>query len=103
MSTPRYDAVVVGAGIIGLATARELRRAGRTVAVLEAEDRVAAHQSGHNSNVIHSGLYYRPGSYKARLAVAGRDGGVLPGSRPAAPGGRQAGGRHRVGGAAPDG
>jgi (S)-2-hydroxyglutarate dehydrogenase len=73
VSTPRYDAVVVGAGIIGLATARELRRAGHTVAVLEAEDRVAAHQSGHNSNVIHSGLYYRPGSYKARLAVAGRD------------------------------
>ncbi|HTF55291.1 MAG TPA: L-2-hydroxyglutarate oxidase [Pseudonocardia sp.] len=73
MSTPRYDAVVVGAGIVGLATARELRRAGHTVAVLEAEDRVAAHQTGHNSNVIHSGLYYRPGSHKARLAVAGRD------------------------------
>ena len=71
--TPRYDAVVVGAGIVGLATARELRRAGHTVAVLEAEHRVAAHQSGRNSNVIHSGLYYRPGSAKARLAVAGRD------------------------------
>jgi len=73
VSTPRYDAVVVGAGIVGLATARELRRAGHSVAVLEAEDRVAAHQTGHNSNVIHSGLYYRPGSHKARLAVAGRD------------------------------
>lgn len=71
--TPRYDVVVVGAGIIGLATARELRRAGRSVAVVEAEREVAAHQTGHNSNVIHSGLYYRPGSYKARLAVAGRD------------------------------
>lgn len=73
MSTPHYDVVVVGAGIVGLATARQLRRAGRSVAVLEAEGRVAAHQTGHNSNVIHSGLYYRPGSDKARLAVAGRD------------------------------
>jgi L-2-hydroxyglutarate oxidase len=73
LSTPRYDVVVVGAGIVGLATARALRRAGRSVAVVEAEDRVAAHQTGHNSNVIHSGLYYRPGSHKARLAVAGRD------------------------------
>lgn len=65
--------VVVGAGIVGLATARELRRTGRGVLVLEAEDRVAVHQTGHNSNVIHSGLYYRPGSAKAELAVAGRD------------------------------
>ncbi|HZZ50999.1 MAG TPA: L-2-hydroxyglutarate oxidase [Pseudonocardia sp.] len=64
---------MVGAGIVGLATARELRRTGRTVVVVEAEDRVAAHQTGHNSNVIHSGLYYRPGSAKAELAVAGRD------------------------------
>jgi len=73
LTTPRYDVVVVGAGIIGLATARALRRAGRSVAVVDAEDRVAAHQTGRNSNVIHSGLYYRPGSLKARLAVAGRD------------------------------
>lgn len=73
MSTPRYDVVVVGAGIVGMATARELRRSGRSVAVVEAEEHVAAHQTGHNSNVIHSGLYYRPGSHKARLAVAGRD------------------------------
>ncbi|HEV7788077.1 MAG TPA: L-2-hydroxyglutarate oxidase [Pseudonocardia sp.] len=72
-ATPRYDAVVIGAGIVGLATARELRAGGRSVAVLEAEGQVAAHQTGHNSNVIHSGLYYRPGSHKARLAVAGRD------------------------------
>ena len=73
MTTPRYDVVVVGAGIVGLATARALRQAGRSVAVVEAGDRVAAHQSGHNSNVIHSGLYYRPGSDKAKLAVQGRD------------------------------
>src|SRR5262249_15193356 len=73
LNTPCYDVVVVGAGIVGLATARELRRTGRSVAVVEAEPRVAAHQTGHNSNVIHSGLYYRPGSFKARLTVAGRD------------------------------
>ena len=66
--------VVVGAGILGLATARELvRRApSRRVLVLEKEARVAAHQTGHNSGVIHSGLYYAPGSAKARLCVEGR-------------------------------
>jgi L-2-hydroxyglutarate oxidase len=73
MRTPRYDVAVVGAGIVGLATALRLRETGRSVVVLEAEVTVALHQTGHNSNVIHSGLYYRPGSLKARLAVAGRD------------------------------
>jgi L-2-hydroxyglutarate oxidase len=72
-NTPRYDVVVVGGGIVGLATAYALRRAdaGRRIAVVEREDRLAAHQSGNNSNVIHSGLYYAPGSLKARLAVEG--------------------------------
>lgn len=65
--------VVVGAGIVGLAAARELAERGRPVLVLEAEERIAAHQSGHNSGVVHSGLYYRPGSFKARLCVAGRE------------------------------
>ena len=67
------DAVVVGAGIVGLATARELllRRPGTTVLVLEREDRIAAHQSSHNSGVIHAGVYYEPGSLKARLCVEG--------------------------------
>lgn len=67
------DLVVVGAGIVGLAVAREAlrRRPGLRVAVLEREDDVAAHQTGHNSGVAHSGLYYRPGSLKARLAVRG--------------------------------
>ncbi|MBO0850733.1 MAG: L-2-hydroxyglutarate oxidase, partial [Pseudonocardia sp.] len=72
-ATPRYDVVVVGAGLVGLATARELRATGRSVAVVDAEPHIAGHQTGHNSNVIHSGLYYRPGSHKARLAVAGRN------------------------------
>ncbi|WP_036725841.1 FAD-dependent oxidoreductase [Patulibacter minatonensis] len=67
------DLLVVGAGIVGLAVAREAlrRRPGLRVAVLEREDHVAAHQTGHNSGVAHSGLYYRPGSLKARLAVQG--------------------------------
>jgi 2-hydroxyglutarate dehydrogenase len=68
-----YDVAVVGAGILGLATARELlrRRPGARVVVLEREDRIAAHQTGHNSGVVHAGIYYTPGSLKARLCVAG--------------------------------
>lgn len=69
--TGRVDVVVVGGGIVGLATAHAVVRSGRSVAVVEREPRLAAHQSGRNSNVIHSGLYYAPGSRKARLAVAG--------------------------------
>lgn len=71
MSTPRYDVVVVGGGIVGLATAHAVARTGRSVAVVEREPRLAGHQTGNNSNVIHSGLYYAPGGLKARLAVAG--------------------------------
>jgi L-2-hydroxyglutarate oxidase len=69
----RFDLAVIGGGIIGLATARELRRRfpRAEVVVLEKEDRVAAHQTGHNSGVIHSGIYYAPGSLKARLCRAG--------------------------------
>ncbi len=65
---------VVGAGIVGLAVGREIarRRPGTRVVVLEKEDRVAAHQSSHNSGVVHAGLYYRPGSLKARLCTRGR-------------------------------
>lgn len=67
------DVVVVGAGIVGLASARELlrRRPGLRLAVVDKEPRVGAHQTGHNSGVIHSGIYYAPGSLKARLCVAG--------------------------------
>ena len=64
---------MVGAGIVGLATARELqlRHPGAAIAVLEREDRIAAHQTGHSSGVIHAGIYYRPGSLKAQLCVQG--------------------------------
>ena len=66
---------IVGAGIVGLAVAREVlrRRPGTRVVVLEAEDRLGAHQTGHNSGVVHAGIYYRPGSLKARLCARGRD------------------------------
>lgn len=69
----RFDVVVVGAGLVGLACARELlaRRPGIRLAVVEAEADVAAHQSGHNSGVVHGGIYYEPGSAKARLCVEG--------------------------------
>ena len=66
-----FDVAVVGGGIVGLATARALVGRHRVV-VLEAEDRLAPHQTGHNSGVIHSGLYYKPGSLKARLCTEGR-------------------------------
>jgi L-2-hydroxyglutarate oxidase len=70
----RVDLVVVGGGIVGLATARALLRdrPGLDLVLLEREDTVAAHQSGHNSGVIHSGLYYKPGSQKALLCTSGR-------------------------------
>ncbi len=67
------DFAVIGAGLIGLATAREIlsRRPGTRVIVLEKEAQIASHQSGRNSGVIHSGIYYQPGSLKARLCVRG--------------------------------
>jgi L-2-hydroxyglutarate oxidase len=70
----RTDVTVIGAGILGLATARELmaQRPGVTVTILEKEDRPAQHQTGHNSGVVHAGLYYKPGSLKARLCTEGR-------------------------------
>jgi L-2-hydroxyglutarate oxidase len=70
----RADAVVVGAGILGLAVARELllRRPQLDLVVLEKEAAIARHQTGHNSGVIHSGIYYTPGSLKARLCREGQ-------------------------------
>ncbi|HEX4838543.1 MAG TPA: L-2-hydroxyglutarate oxidase [Solirubrobacteraceae bacterium] len=69
----RCDIAVVGGGIVGLAVARELshRHPRLSVSVLEREPRVGAHQTSHNSGVIHAGIYYAPGSLKARLCVEG--------------------------------
>src|SRR5712692_10033192 len=68
-----WDVVVAGGGIVGLATADALAGLGVRVMVLEAEQALAVHQTGHNSGVIHSGVYYKPGSLKARTCAAGRE------------------------------
>jgi len=74
MTSPLYDVAIIGGGIVGLATAMALTQdRAQGVIVLEAEDRLAAHQTGHNSGVIHSGLYYKPGSLKAQNCVKGRE------------------------------
>jgi L-2-hydroxyglutarate oxidase LhgO len=69
----QFDLVIIGGGIVGLATALTLGQRYPTLklAVLEKEERLAAHQTGHNSGVIHSGIYYKPGSLKAQTCVAG--------------------------------
>ena len=73
MPDQSFDIVVIGGGIVGLATALQFGRAFPKLRLLlaEKEDRVARHQSGHNSGVIHSGIYYKPGSLKAKLCVEG--------------------------------
>jgi len=68
----QVDGVVIGAGVVGLAVARVLALAGREVLVLEAQETFGTQTSARNSEVIHAGLYYPPGSLKARLCVAGR-------------------------------
>ena len=72
-ATGDCDLAIVGAGIVGLATARELQRRdpGARIVVLEREDRVGTHQTGSNSGVAHAGIYYKPGSLKAKLCVDG--------------------------------
>ena len=69
----QFDITIIGGGIVGLATALEItqRWPSLKLAVLEKEDRLAAHQTGHNSGVIHSGIYYKPGSLKAQTCVTG--------------------------------
>src|SRR5437764_13404878 len=73
MSTERYDLVIIGGGIVGLSVAMAFtRRFPRLrLVLLEKESGLARHQTGHNSGVIHSGIYYKPGSIKARTCVAG--------------------------------
>lgn len=68
-----YDVIIIGAGLVGLGVANALQEANPTqrILILEKESGPAAHQSGHNSNVVHSGIYYAPGSLKARLAKQG--------------------------------
>ena len=74
MKSSTYDVAIIGAGIVGLATALKLVQQFKlSLVILEAENEVAAHQTGHNSGVIHSGLYYKPGSLKALNCVSGRD------------------------------
>jgi L-2-hydroxyglutarate oxidase len=73
LNTP-YGAVIVGAGILGLATGRELLRRypGARLAIVDKEEAPGRHQSGHNSGVLHAGVYYKPGSLKAELCVQGK-------------------------------
>ena len=71
--TERYDIAVIGGGIVGLATARAVaaRLPGVDLAIIEKEPAVGAHQTGHNSGVLHTGIYYTPGSLRAKLCVQG--------------------------------
>lgn len=71
--TDRLDCVVVGAGVVGLATARAMIRSGKQVVILEAESQIGLHSSSRNSEVIHAGLYYPENSLKAQLCVRGRE------------------------------
>ncbi len=73
MTDSRYNVIIIGGGVVGLGVALEITRRFPRLRLLlvEKEDRVARHQSGHNSGVIHSGVYYKPGSMKARLCVTG--------------------------------
>jgi L-2-hydroxyglutarate oxidase len=74
MSPKVFDVTIIGGGIVGMATAMALaNRSNLSLLVIEAEDHLAAHQTGHNSGVIHSGIYYKPGSLKARNCVEGRE------------------------------
>ena len=73
MQSQQYDVVIIGGGILGLSTAMQLsqRYPSGKIAVVEKEPELASHQTGHNSGVIHSGIYYSPGSLKSKLCVEG--------------------------------
>lgn len=74
MDKKTFDAIIIGGGIVGTAVAYSLQQSAiKSVLVIEAEENLGFHQTGHNSGVIHSGIYYRPGSLKARLCSEGRE------------------------------
>ena len=72
-SSKKYDYIVIGAGIVGLSTALKLQEANKQVLILEKEKSPGLHQSGRNSGVLHSGIYYKPNSFKSNLCIRGRE------------------------------
>ena len=72
-SSKKFDYIIIGAGIVGLSTALKLQGADKRVLILEKEKSVALHQSGRNSGVLHSGIYYKPNSFKSNLCIRGRE------------------------------
>ena len=72
-SSKKFDYIVIGGGIVGLSTALKLQEANKKVLILEKEKDVALHQSGRNSGVLHSGIYYKPNSFKSNLCIRGRE------------------------------
>ena len=73
MANNNYDFLIVGGGIVGFSTAVQLQKSGKSVLVLEKEKTPGSHQSGRNSGVIHSGIYYKPNSFKSQLSIRGRE------------------------------
>ena len=72
-SSKKYDYIVIGGGIVGLSTALKLQEANKKILILEKERSVGLHQSGRNSGVLHSGIYYKPNSFKSNLCIRGRE------------------------------
>ena len=73
ISNNKFDFVIIGGGIVGLSTAVKIQQSGKSVLVLEKEKTPGFHQSGRNSGVIHSGIYYKPNSFKSQLSIRGRE------------------------------
>ena len=73
MNNNKFDFVIIGGGIVGFSTAVKIQQSGKSVLVLEKEKTPGFHQSGRNSGVIHSGIYYKPNSFKSQLSIRGRE------------------------------
>ena len=73
ISNNKFDFVIIGGGIVGFSTAVKIQQSGKSVLVLEKEKTPGFHQSGRNSGVIHSGIYYKPNSFKSQLSIRGRE------------------------------